>query len=434
MEDLKAVASFLSYNTAGVLLEDLGPYIQDGSYRHEWKEGPHYAEFRITSDLATDDYMRDFFASRIMTRFSFHYGGGFERWRGKIGYMRLTLGGVSYIRDARKVINRVKTEYTSINDDVSMTRYTPWYENEESLTLYGPSESTVRFSGRANSILTSEDGVPIYNEVTDAALTEIDQMAIDTVARNAYPFTRQISPSNDKSELLVMAFGPQVFAENILISDGYLENNLRDGLSGLRDAGDEYEDWVHGEHANASDYPVTVSGEFGRIVDLVDTVSSMYLDMPILYALDISDANELQTVAGVTSPSSAWKRLKELALLKDTNDKYYRLEVDLDGGVIYQPYSYTPVYYLTPPPGGLQTKDGKSPTWDAKPEMTRILDQHPQLSQPGGWLEDGNLIMPSRVTMRDGTEFPVFGDDELTEADYLAAYEANSQLIERMKR
>lgn len=415
------------HSLSGNLIDEFSEHVS--GYKHEWREGPYYADWQFAPDSVSDEWMRDFFAARMMTKIKTTYEGT-DVWGGLIGYMKLVYNGVMYLKDFRKVVNAVKTAYREEDADIGVYGYTDWFTNTESLALYGNMEKVMTYSGKVEAVL-GDDGAPLRHEDTNAPITEPEQMAMQEVARNAFPFVRQVAPAEAENSLQVMAFGRQMFAQHILLSDGYMANYGEGDESGLRSLADD-NTVIHSEIDSTTPLPTTtVSAEIKRLVDIIDYQSTLYQPSRRMYALDISTANTSVTAIGVSRVMSVWDRLKELALLPDQDGNYYRLQIEPDGGVIYGEYDYKPQYYLYPP---LKARDGTTPTWNARPGFIRVVDQPAQLVEPGGWLEDTNLIFASRVTMRDGTDAPIFGDDERTEADREAMITANKKRLEKLQR
>lgn len=412
MDDL----SFLNYSRDGDVF--YGQLPDPESYTHEFIDGAAWkAQLRL-ENMDVDD-LENFFVSRFMTTLSVHHAG-VEVWRGYIGYMRLVMRGIAYTKDEKKVVNRATCAYRSASD-TTKDAYTDWYENDESLLRFGPFEKALNYGDEAKWHLGT-DGWPVQYD--GKQITEPDHWAITEVDHNAYPFMRSIAPSNEPDGLQVRAYGPAYFANKILI--GRVENLT---TTQLRTGGSDSA-VVYG-----NEYPV--GKEIKRIVEVVEYQSKLYSTAPLLYELEIAvddgSSTQVLTIAGMDSPTGAWDRLRELSMLQDRNGNYYRLRVMMDGGVLYEPWDYTPVYYLFPPPRGLQNADGGKVTWQAKPEIIFLADQSKQLTQPGGWLANGDIYYPTRMTMRNGTEFPVMADDEYTESDYNAIMRQNAGRLERQK-
>jgi hypothetical protein len=87
----------------------------------------------------------------------------------------------------------------------------------------------------------------------------------------------------------------------------------------------------------------------------------------LIYALDLA-ANDTPTAAGVSSPTPAWDRLRQLAETPNSNGEGYVLQVTVDGGVIYKRLAELPIMYRAfPNGGGVQHLDGSKPGWAARP-------------------------------------------------------------------
>ena len=194
-----------------------------------------------------------------------------------------------------------------------------------------------------------------------------------------------------------------------------------------------YEAYSHGDE-------ITVSNEIKRILDVIADQADLYGGDPLLYALDIAD-NDRLTVAGVDRVVGCMTRLQELALLRDLNDDYYQLRIDLDGGVTYEKLTdggelvLSPVYGLYPAPRGLEYIGGNGkPTWDARPEVMKIFKAGSSEHIPKTWLGDGRLRLHESVRMRDGATAAEFGKATFTKERFTRAVAANKRRLKRNKK
>ena len=414
------------------------------NYRHEWLEGPDNAYWKFVADnesVRNRDLLH-WFDRRMMTQVRVLFRGS-EVWRGHIGYIQLNYDGAILTKDVRTVANAAKCQF-SYEDSTGVIgkAYTNWHINEASLADFGEFDIVLKHNGRADGKTEYNDGSwdLIRDPDTNAPIIVPDDIASSYVARHASPFTQQIAPGRreEANSITFKALGAIQLADYILLSDGPLAYGIDRQPWQLDDADFDPSKALRSV-GSSSDYgtveygdQIMVSDEIHRIVDMVNYTSGLYGE-PLLFARHIEE-NDRVTIAGVDSPIGAMTRLRQLADLRNNSNEYYQLQVDIDGGVTYSRINTTPRYYMYRPPHGLRTAGGHVPTWEARPEFIKIVDAAFVEYLPDTWLGDGSLILPERVTMRDGAEQAAFGPLEKTEADFDSALDANQRRVKRAKK
>ena len=300
---------------------------------------------------------------------------------------------------------------------------------------------------------------PEFNKASPAHL-----LAESELKRHSDPFAIQISPNNDndKMELKITATGAAELANYIKLGSARFENadyeysdpevDTGTGLRHVAETSGFYPDRSNGinsksgwishrwafeseknDDTGTAEANHTVSLEIQRIVDVVNHATTIPGRAPLLYAKGISKSNKTPCYPGVDVITGAWDRLRELVKIPDQDGSYYRLIVDLDGGVSYGKIDTEPRYYYFPPPKGIRTLGDDIPTWDARPEIIKLIDPI-GVGLPHTWLGDGSLILPERTTMRMYQDSASFTTLEYTSADFRLAKEANERrIIQKLK-
>ena len=409
-------------------------------YVQEWTVGPYRAQWRFSVPTIKESGLRAWFANKLMARVRATYSGS-GRWHGYITNMRMDYGGQRLIKDIANVVTAAKCRFNTDMDfvtdeeiansalyktksDMQFT-YTGWSGSEEGLNRFGRIESMVYL----DNVQDINPWQLVPGDPMDLGPSEAHVLAEAEITRNSSPFVAQIAPASDseKMEIRVTALGNAELANYIILGNARLENPNSTGLRSVA------EDSAYAATRRINE--ITVSQEIARIVDVVNYATDIEGRTPLLYDKGIEMTNKVPTFPGVDSETGAMDRLKQLGQIRDLDENYYRLQVDLDGGVIYEQLDKTPRYYLYPPPKGLRTPGDKVPTWDAKPDIIKIIDPIYGVGLPNTWLGDGSLILPERSTMRMQQDVAAFVPDEHTEVDFRLAKEAHERrLIQKRKR
>ena len=354
-------------------------------YEQEHIEGPHMAKFVLKSgeNGVTDAGLKGWFKNRLMTEFATTFDG-IERWRGYVWEMELDLNGKRRVKSMAKFANAVKTRYTNTEGDSIHTGF--FVESDASIERYGRKEKIVTSSSSSGD--------------------EAEERAEAELRYSSSPYTSTIIRiAEGAAALRVTLAGRKVLANNILL----IPDTLRE--SGITDVDDP----LYGITYNAA---TTVSEEIRRIALVINNIGGW------IYPLDIAE-NDMPTVVSVTSDSGAFDRIVELARLRDSDGRFYRLTVTNDGGLIYRPYDEQEDYIHYPGSRGLQTVMGDIPTWEAKSGFIRDLDDQSGIPMPDTWLNDAQLSFYERTVMRDGGGIAEFHGKDLDPADIYGAVDAN---------
>lgn len=439
--------AFIGASRAGDVYGEFTKAVQ--AYRHEWQHGPYKASWRfeVGDGIVKKSDLQHWFNDRLMSQISTHYKGA-EVWRGFIGKMIMNLDGQMVTQDVMQMKNAVKCsfKYTDANDLIS-TGWTAWHANLDSLERYGNFEYALNLNLKPDQIMDIVDGQalgrredPGHPTRPSAPITEPDARADWEVAHYSTPLVDWGPGDPDRDYIEFTAYGAMALADKILLSDGpfayfidvlpwQLDDIISTNANELRQvaADSDYADTEYGDE-------ITVTNEILRLLDVIAYQAELYGSDQLLFAREIAENNRL-TVAGVASPVGVMTRLNELAKLRDLNNEYYEIRIDCDGGVTYAPVSTTPVYNLYPAPRGLKIGSGDvTPTWDARPELIRVMDTSMVHHLPDTAYGDGALRKQERVTMRDGGNAADFGSAKFNRQQYEAALRANKMRVKRAKK
>lgn len=422
--------SFFALNRAGLFVSEFTTAVT--RYQHEYMEGPYRAEFDlVVGEGATDKLIDEWFNSRLTLPIEVHKEGVLV-WRGFVYEMEHYRRGVLRKKTCDGLANVVKVQFNDEFHD-GETRYSEWYKNQASIDLYGSWESIVQHEGGNSWVYDADRDGPAIDPDTGEGVTEIDERADVELQYRSDPFmVGGITFVGDDGErsagLHVTCVGTMVLAETVMLSNGELpdrytsEGELKDPYSGLRYTGvPKWNDYEWGDE-------IEVGDEIQRIVDVLRAAG-----IPV-YPLRIA-ANDIPTAAGVSSPTSAYKRLVDLAKLRNSKKQFYRLEFLPDGGVIYDVIPDKPaadyVFYASSDRPRVLLPDGKTvPTWEARPGYVRVIDDQSNLGLPGTWLSDSELQFIERTSMREGDESASFHSREFDIGDLYAMQYANLNWIE----
>lgn len=390
------------YTPQGVFVGDFTPGVIE--YQHEWQEGPQKASFVLETGKngVTDSGLRAWFERRIMWQVVTEFEGR-QVWNGYIWELELEYNGVHYRKTMQNVANAILISYS--NDEGELQYLTDdddnrlWVTHPESILLYGRREKII-------NINTESD-----EEALERANTEIKYSA----SPYTVPPTWRDQENGDTkraNRLTVTCVGRHSLANNIQLLQKAIRLTEAHRLANIENS-DTY----------AYRNETTVSAEILRIVELVQEIGGW------LYPLNIAATNDTPTRMGVPSNAGSWDRLLELARLRDTTERFYRLYVEPDGGVVYLPFDETPDYFLKLEPTRIEYADKTVPTWQGKPGIVRVIDSQFGPSLPDTWLTDRRNIFAERTTMRDGDKVASFHNKEYDVADYYASIEANARWL-----
>lgn len=448
-DDLKNL-NFLSAARDGNARGEFADAVVD--YDHEIHEGPYECHWRFElghefsrinpyHQMTMEDHiMLVWFNNYMMTQIDTRYKGSIV-FRGNIVKMTLNLNGYLVSADATGMANAVKCSFRftdEANSDNNGTLWTPWHANEWSLKNYGNWERAIAHDNELRSKVDANDNQ------TPAPDMGPDEKAATTVERLSQPIISVYEGEADVGWLGFVAWGPQRFAEKVLIGDEqfvYREILLGDETAPtgnplkLRSVPDdssfaetEWGDTTIG--ANARTY--TVTDEINRLLDVLRYQSIVYGGSPVLWPLDI-EWNDRPCVAGAPSQTNVMARLQGLAELRDLSGNYYTLTVRYDGGVTYKKLDTTPIYTLYPAPKGLTWAGSEDrPTWDAVPGIYRIADMSMLHRAPDTWLGDASIRRYPTARMRMGAERAEFGEEDYTVERLFAAMSAESSEYDRL--
>jgi len=379
------------------------PTVGVREYQHEHIEGPYIATFAFETGVGgvDDGGLEHWFDTRLMTQFATKYDGR-EVWRGFVWEMTLEMGGEVRVKSMADMANAVKTLYTNTDGDPV---HTGWKTHEQSRTNYGTKERIVRASSES--------------------LEEAEERAEVELQYSASPYASAITYQETKRHrLLVKVAGRMVVANNVQI----MTDTLR-VIDQIDDTSDPLYDYSGPNDDNRS-------GEVGDTTTVGDEVRRLILVVKYsggwLYPLSL-DANDTATVVGVSSNVSAFDRLLELAKLRNSDGRFYRLSVANDGGVSYKLASEDVAYLRYPLPRGLENPDESKPTWGAKPGIIKYVDVFGGPALPVTQFSDRRLTFYPRTVMREGADVAEFLPRDFGAADIYGALDANKRAIERRR-
>lgn len=423
--------SFFALTKADRFVSEFTAAVQ--RYSAEYMEGPYRAEweFIVGERGVTDSLIDEWFNTRLSLPVEVHENGALA-WRGYVYEMEHYRRGMLRKRTCDGLANVVKVQFQDEFDD-GKTKYSEWYKAQASIDLYGPWEKIIQHSGGNSWVYDPDRNGPAIDPETGEGITELDERAAVELAYSSDPFavggmTFLGDDGSRAASLHVVCVGSMVLADNVMLSNGQLPDQLKadgervDPYRGLRYTGNaKWNQYSHGDE-------ISVGDEVARIVDVIRATGRP------LYPLRIA-TNDIPTAAGVATPTSAYKRLVELAKLRNSRGQYYRLQIEPDGGVIYDVVPDKPradyLFYAASERPRVLLPDGKTvPAWRARPGFVRVIDDQSGMGLPNTWLADTELHYVERTSMREGDDGASFHQREFDIADVYAAEAANLRWIE----
>lgn len=348
----------LSGNTSAIP----DPRFKPEGWTRSWHLGPWQGKFELRG---REEYLASWFYERLGYHLEEHVSGGLT-WDGMVYEMELAAAGSIRRRSLEKVLNAVKTIYTTT---AGASAETGWYTTVNSVNRYGRKEH-----------------VESIGEYPQAAA---EANAQDILMKNAWPRPVPVGMRPDVSEpvLRVTVLGYAFTANWKYVSTA-------DGNTGDVSA------WI--EAIAGTDLQFLRIGRIGGNT------------LPVKRELEVGKIR-------------AWDQLQELADLGDTSFNPWLLYVDVGRRLIYEPLPSVPRYFWRR--GKLYDRAATSQAvnpWFVRPAVVRDLSFPAGSVEPGSHFADSrDAWLPQVEVSADGqlalsepnTEY----DEMMRQQDYYGA-------------
>jgi hypothetical protein len=402
--------SLLVYsNDRADLVADFSTLAQ--GWRQEKTEGPYRASFELTAGKDGADgtlfegWQKSLLGCYVEARF-----GGMPCWGGYIRETRHQGKKASSVLSIRDLANNVRAKY---RDEYSgKDRYTEWATDWASVEMFGLSEKTIDYDGKASAQLNDDGSIKLRDPADPSSrYTEVHAAVDAELARMAWPQMADLSFDDSATESISFELdGMTTLADGTMVADASVAGKK---VGELRPAGYEYDEgFVVGSET-------TVGDEIRRLL----AVSNHH---GWLHAVKVDD-NDTLTSAGVQSSMGLWTRILQLARLRNQAGELYRLAVDETGGVVYELMEMEPDY-LYFPQRGIVRMDGELPTWTARPGIAQLTSGLPT---PGTHMPRPDFVYMERVTMAEGYDYAVLSLRNETPEDMRRDLAANITRLEK---
>lgn len=307
-----------------------------------------------------------FFYERLGCHFV-ETAGGYTTWEGLIYEMEFTLNGVTRRRSLDTLANYVKTTYL---DTAGVAQESAAAVNDESIARYGRKEEMLLLDGFEQAAAEAR---------RDTYLRE-----------NGWTWPRVVGMGLGRSDIqLTIALCGYVHTAN------WRYESVGDGTTG------NLSDWLKA---------------------IIET------DCEFLQVGSITE-NTMQVRKETNTPQRAWDVLNELLDLGDTAGNPYRLYVDNQRRVTYEPLSKEPLYWLR---GGMLYNSaggsGAANPWLLKPGVIRDTSYPIRRKELGAWLDDARDCLIDEIELGDSGI--TLKTDEFEEGDLLAAQQDYAAMLE----
>lgn len=358
-------------------------------WQQEIVDGPNTASFKFLDGVKGVDQtgMRAWFDRRLMSQVLARYGHR-SVFGGYIHSMELDWNDLFLQKSVNNMANSVICSFTDENGD---PQYSDWFLDERSITAYGYKEKVVSIRG--------------------TSLGEAEARAYAHLQEYTNPYkSAGTFKKTSRANLRVNIKGRQWFGDYVFL--------LPDRLRYHPD---------HGDYEYGAE--TTVGDEIQRIAEIISYTSGW------MYPLSIAE-NLTPTRMGVSSQMGAFSRIKELTFLPRPDETFENhtpmsLFVNNDGGIVYGERDPNIIYIRKPPPTGIETGNGRKPSWDALPGYLWIQDPQHEPDMPTDIKEDGYKQWIHRISMKMGAPEAILLPRERDLEDYISDVESNQDLIER---
>jgi hypothetical protein len=432
-------------------------FVEDLTKRAEgWRRtirrqgGYWLGEFRLRGER---DYLERFFHEYLGYHFE-EYSNGRKTWEGLIYTMELTSGGVTRRRSLDEMVNDVGCTYIDAEDRVQVSARVT---NAASIARYGRRQELLLLDG------FSQQAAELRRDVF--------------LREHAWPWARTVGHDWDgEDELVVIPAGYIFTANHLFESVAGLDGNqgaLAYVGAQFEDLGQDFGEWK--STAAPARYLIWVKNDDGSVswAYLGNTVSATLIltyedaalttlgwngdattdktpesysiygpvsewvrdvivnDCPFLQIGKIAE-NLTPTRSENKTALRAWDVLLMLAELGGPGGEPWRLYVDNERRVYYEPVDTNPVYYQRD--GDLYSSIGGALAvnpWEVRPGVVRDLQYGVGQGEPGGWLADRRDFYVSEVEASVGSERPVFNPDIFYEGNLLATQQSYAKLLEK---